>query len=115
MNKILLATVVSVSFCAVKATPVNDAHDQIAKIVSEIQRADYEGDRAGMRRGYDALKAFLEDGELASRVRYWRGFALWRRAINGFNDKVDLKELEQDLKTALDEFKAAMDKDPQFV
>ena len=68
-----------------------------------------------MQRGYDALKPFLEDKEFASRIRYWRGFAQWRRAINGFNDSVDPKELEQNLKTALDEFKIAMEKDPTFV
>ena len=68
-----------------------------------------------MQKGYDDLKPFLEDEELASRIRYWRGFAQWRRAINGFNDSVDPKELEQDLKTALDELKIAMEKDPTFV
>jgi hypothetical protein len=29
---------------------------------------------------------------------------MWRRAINGFNDSVDRKDLEQDLKDALSEF-----------
>src|SRR5207244_9055782 len=57
----------------------------------------------------------LEDKELTARIRYWRGFAQWRRAINGFNDSVDREELDQDLKTALDEFKIAMEKDPAFV
>jgi hypothetical protein len=68
-----------------------------------------------MQRGYDDLKRFLEHQELISRIRYWRGFAQWRRAINGFNDSVDPNELEQDLKTALDEFKIAMEKDHTFV
>ncbi len=40
---------------------------------------------------------------------------MWRRAINGFNDPVDQKELEQDLTQALDEFKEAMAKEPGFV
>jgi len=97
------------------ATPANDAPEQAARIVAQIQRADYEGDRAAMQRGYDALKPFLEDQKLASRIRYWRGFAQWRRAINGFNDAVDPKELARDLKTALDEFKAAIELDPKFV
>src|SRR5262249_55979531 len=42
-------------------------------------------------------------------------FAQWRRAINGFNDKVDPKELEQNLKDAIVEFNAAREEDPQFV
>ena len=107
---------VSVSLAA--ATLPNDARDdraQAARIVAQIQRADYEGDRAAMQRGYDDLKPFMEDQNLASRIRYWRGFAQWRRAINGFNDEVDRKELEKDLNTALDEFKVATEKNPAFV
>ena len=68
-----------------------------------------------MQKGYDDLNSFVEDKQLASRIRYWRGFAQWRRAINGFNDSVDPKKLEQDLKAALDEFKIATEKDPTFV
>ena len=39
---------------------------------------------------------------------------MWRRAINGFNDAVDPKELEQDLKKALDEFDKVTTKEPGF-
>jgi hypothetical protein len=115
MNRILIATLIFVSLTTAKATPLNEPHDQIAAIASQILRADYEGDQAAMQRGFDDLKPFLEEKDLASRVRYWRGFAQWRRAINGFNDNVDPKELEQDLKTAIDEFKAATELDPKFV
>ena len=103
------------AFFLLQTTRANDAREQAARIVAQIQRADYEGDRAAMQRGYDELKPFMEDQKLASRIRYWRGFAQWRRAINGFNDAVDPKELEQNLNTALDEFKIAMEKDPTFV
>jgi hypothetical protein len=96
-------------------TGADDSAKQLAPIVAQIQHADYEGDRAAMQKGYDDLKPFLRDEKLASRIRYWRGFAQWRRAINGFNDSVDPKELEQDLKTACDEFKIAMEKDHTFI
>ena len=109
----LVATFVSLS--VTQATPANDTGEQAARIVARIQRADYEGDRTAMQRGYDDLKPFSEEKDIASRIRYWRGFAQWRQAINGFNDSVDPKELEQDLKTALDEFKIALGKDPTFV
>lgn len=112
--KLITATIVAALSCA-GATSNENIREQASGIISEIQRADYEGDRATMQRGYDDLKPFSEDKELASRIRYWRGFAQWRRAINGFNDSVDPKELEQDLNTALDEFKIAMEKDPTFV
>ena len=109
----LVATFISLSVIGTARS--NDTVKQIARIVAQIQHADYAGDRAAMQKGCDDLKPFLEDKELASRIRYWRGFAQRRRAINGFNDSVDPKELGQDLKTALDEFKIAMEKDPTFV
>ena len=111
----LLTALIFVSLSLTQTMRGNDAREQVTRIVAQIQRADYEGDQAVMQRGYDDLKPFLEDKEFASRIRYWRGFAQWRRAINGFNDAVDPKELEQNLKTALDEFKIAMEKDPAFV
>jgi len=115
MNTKILTALVFVSASVAAATPANDAREQAARIVAQIQRADYEGDRAAMQRGCDDLRPFIEDQKLASRIRYWRGFAQWRRAINGFNDAIDPKELARDLNAALDEFKAAMELDPKFV
>jgi hypothetical protein len=94
------------------AQPTREA---VTKIVVQIQRADYEGDRAALKRLYGELTPFVEDKELASRVRYWRGFALWRRAVNGFNDSVDPKEQEADLTLAVDEFNKAAASDPGFL
>ena len=104
-----------VSLSLIGITCADDTVQEVAQIVKQIQHADYAGDQAAMQKGYDDLDRFVEDKQLASRVRYWRGFAQWRRAINGFNDSVDPKELEQDLKAALDEFKIATEKDPTFV
>jgi hypothetical protein len=115
MNTKFVIALIFIALSFAVATPANNAREQAAYIVAQIQRADYEGDRAAMQRGYDELTPFVEDQKLASRVRYWRGFAQWRRAINGFNDAVDPKDLEKDLNTALDEFKIAMEKDPTFV
>jgi hypothetical protein len=115
MNSKFLSALILVALSFIAATPANDAREQAARIVAQIQRADYEGDRTAMQRGYDELKPFIEDQKLASRILYWRGFAQWRRAINGFNDAVDPKELEQNLNIALDEFKIAMAKDPAAV
>jgi hypothetical protein len=109
----LVATFVWLS--SIHTTRANDTAKQVVPIVAQIQHADYAGDQSAMKKGYDDLKPFLENEELASRIRYWRGFAQWRRAINAFNDSVDPKELEQHLKTALDEFNIAMEKDPTFV
>lgn len=78
-----------------------------AAIVKQIQRADYEGDRVALRHLYEDLGLFVEDKAVGSRIRYWRGFALWRRALNGFNDSADRSDLEQDLTLALGEFERA--------
>lgn len=85
------------------------------EIVERIRRADYEGDRATLQRLFEELAPFAETGDLASRVRYWRGFALWRKVLNGFNDSVDPKELEQDATRAVSEFEQAFTRDPAFV
>src|SRR5437667_2285559 len=111
----LLTALIFVSLSLTQTMRGNDAREQVTRIVAQIQRADYEGNQVVMQKGYDDLEPFLEDTELASRIRYWRGFAQWRRAINGFNDSVDPKELEQNLNTAIEEFKITMEKDPTFV
>jgi len=104
------------SLMTAPATPAADqSREQIVKIVSQIQRADYEGDRAALKRLHEELTPFVKNKELVARIQYWRGFALWRRAINGFNDAVDGAELREDLKQAVDEFNEAATEDPAFV
>jgi len=92
-----------------------DIRKRAAAIISEIQRADYEGDRVTLKKSCDALAPLLDNETLVSRIHYWRGFALWRSAINGFNDAVNPQELEHDLRRAVEEFKAALRHDQGFV
>jgi len=94
---------------------VEPSRDSIIRIVTQIQRADYEGDRPALKRLHDELTPIPEDNRLASRVLYWRGFALWRRAINGFNESPTPTDLEEDLKQAVTDFKGAIARDPAFV
>lgn len=116
MHRTLLLAILSFAFAASAVSTAEDVREQVRPIVTQIQRADYEGDRATLREGFDALAPFAHDAELGSRIRYWRGFALWRSAINGFNDNVDPQELDRDLRGAIDEFKAAREKeDHSFV
>jgi len=91
------------------------SRDRVTEVVTAIQRSDYEGNRKALKEQYEQLTPFLEDKELASRVRYWRGFDLWRDAINGFNESADAAELERLLMKAVDEFKAALAVDAAFV
>ena len=91
------------------------SRDSIIHIVTQIQRADYEGDRPSLKRLHDELTPIPEDNRLASRVLYWRGFALWRRAINGFNESPTPNDLEEDLAQSVTDFKDAIARDPAFV
>ena len=91
------------------------SRDSIIAIVTQIQKADYEGDRPALKRLHDELAPIPEDNKLASRVLYWRGFALWRRAINGFNESPTPTDLEADLTQAVTDFKDAIARDPAFV
>jgi len=100
------------------AQPRVNAREAAAGIVARIQRADYEGDRATLQRLYDELtplRAADDDRQLTSRIRYWQGFALWRRAINGFSDSAPPPELERDLQLATAEFEEALKIDADFV
>jgi uncharacterized protein YciI len=100
---------------AVGRTSLDLSRDSIIHIVTQIQRADYEGDRPSLKRLHDELTPIPEDSKLASRVLYWRGFALWRRAINGFNESPTPKDLEDDLTQSVTDFKDAIARDPAFV
>ena len=112
LAKYLSATAVTM---AEPASAVDASREQVVRIVAQIRRADYEGDRAALKRLYSDLTPIPEDKKLASRMLYWRGFALWRRAANGFNDTSDPKEIGEDLEQAINEFNDAIGKDPGFV
>ena len=100
---------------ALKGESTDPARERVVKIVVQIQRADYEGDRTALNQLYEQLVPFVDEPELASRVRYWRGFAKWRRAINGFGETPTPKDLSEDLTEAESEFDAALQRDPGFV
>lgn len=96
-------------------TGPEQSRDSIIRTVTQIQRADYEGDRPALKRLHDDLTPIPADNKLASRVLYWRGFALWRRAINGFNDSPTPTDLEADLTQAVADFKDSIARDPAWV
>jgi hypothetical protein len=110
----VVATLV-MSATSALAAPPKRPRETVVRVVAQIQKADYEGDRVALQHLYAELEPFTEDEKLASRVRYWRGFALWRRAINGFNESADPKDLERDLAQAIAEFKEAAARDSGFV
>ena len=93
----------------------NPARDSLIRIVEQIKRADYEGDRVALKRLHGELTPRPDNRMLASRGLYWRGFALWRRAINGFNESPSPQDLEEDLNNAIADFNDSLAHDPAFV
>jgi tetratricopeptide (TPR) repeat protein len=91
------------------------ARQTATAIIAKIQRADYEADYAALNKLFDDLVPLVDEPSIASRVRYWRGFAKWRRAINGFNETPTPTDLAADLTEAESEFDAAIERDPSFV
>jgi hypothetical protein len=91
------------------------SRDLVIGIVEKIRRADYEGDRDALNRLYEQLVPYVDEPDLASRVRYWRGFAKWRRGINGINETPTPQDLAEDLTEGESEFYAALQRDPSFV
>jgi hypothetical protein len=91
------------------------SQEGILRIVAGIQRADYEGNRPALASLYEELGPFLDGGRIVSRVLYWRGFAMWRRALNGFNDGALPRDLEDDLTRCTADFRSALTRDPDFV
>jgi uncharacterized protein YciI len=112
---IFVLSVAAHELYAADKTSLELSRDSVIHIVTQIQRADYEGDRPALKRLHDELTPIPEDKKLASQVLYWRGFALWRRAINGFNETPTPKDLEEDLTQAVTDFKDAIARDPAFV
>ncbi len=111
----ILAVLLLSAGAAIGAPVKKPERARVIQIVAQIQRADYEGDRAALQRLYEGLNPYVGDKEISSRIHYWRGFALWRKALNGFNDSVDPQELEQELKQAVEEFDKSAAADAGFV
>jgi hypothetical protein len=83
-------------------------------VITRIQRADYEGNRPELRRLLHELTPGGGNRQFSARVHYWRGFALWRRALNGFNEMADPEDLAADLEAAVREFEQSYALDGGF-
>src|SRR3954471_1930583 len=113
--KIVYVLLLTVSgLAADQPRDVNEAAVAARRIVPHIQRADYQDNRAALKTLHDDLRPYAADKQIGTRVLYWQGFALWRGALNCFNDAVDYKEIEQDLRGAVADFEAAYGRDPNF-
>jgi hypothetical protein len=113
-----VVTIGGIAILAVFAGPARAAEaprSRVAALVEKIRHADYAGDRPALKQLREELAPFASDPQMGSRVLYWRGFALWRRAFNGFNENPWPSDLEDDLAGAIVDFDGALARDPRFV
>jgi hypothetical protein len=87
---------------------------KLAALVAEVRSADYRGDRAALAR-LDANLGELDDAALADYRDYWRGFARWRRALNGFNETPTPTDLTSDLESAVAHFRSSLERRPDWI
>src|SRR5262249_45278070 len=81
--------------------------ERLTELVAAVRSADYRGDRVALARLDDELGR-LDAGRLKDYREYWRGFALWRRVLNGFSVKPAPDDLAADVEKALARFKSAL-------
>ena len=111
---LLVAAIAGLLVAGLAARSAERERQTMSEIVGRIRKADYEGDRKALASLAGEMAPYSEKGALASRARYWRGFALWRRALNGFNETdSDPKDLQRDLMAAIRDFTEAA-KDPRL-
>ncbi|HZW88950.1 MAG TPA: hypothetical protein VFF12_07720 [Myxococcaceae bacterium] len=97
------------------ATHPPSTEDRLVQLVEQIRQADYAGDRQALSDLHAQLAAAPTGTAPKSLVRYWQGFALWRRAINGFNETPAPTDLDADALAAGNDFEAALGEDPKLV
>ena len=109
----VLAAILLTAACAGPCAELK-CETQLAELVAAVRSADYRGDRPALDR-LDAALAKVPPSPLDDYRAYWRGFARWRRAMNGFNETPTPDDLESDLQAAVGHFRAAMDKRPDWI
>ena len=114
MHMLVAAGMAAALVATAKGTDTDAEPARLRGLVREVQAADYRGERAELRRLASALDGIREPG-LAAPASYWKGFALWRRAINGFNETPVPSDLRADLEAAVASFRTALDRQPGWI
>ena len=57
----------------------------------------------------------VDGGSFGEYREYWKGFALWRRALNGFNETPTPSDLAEDLEKAIVHFRRSLDLRPNWI
>jgi hypothetical protein len=109
----LAALMVAMAFLGADPASSKDA-PRLSQLAGAILTADYRGERPRLRELATALQG-VKAPELAAYRDYWRGFALWRRAINGFNETPNPPDLRDDLREAVVSFRASLAHQPGWI
>jgi hypothetical protein len=115
LRHIFLAALLLAHVCANSTPRAPSSEERLLQLVEQIRQADYAGDRQALRDLHATLAAAPRGTTPKSLVLYWQGFAHWRRAINGFNEKPAPGDLAADVDAAASEFEAALKEDPKLV
>src|SRR5690348_162972 len=114
MTLLAWALMLAVAAPAASPSPAPEAAVRLGELARAVMSADYRGDRAELARLEGELGR-LGDGPLSEYRDYWRGFALWRRAMNGFNETPTPGDLTPDLEKALSRFQASLARRPDWM
>ncbi len=106
-------TMMALMFVSPGADPPRD-ESSLSRLASDIRSADYRGQREELRRLASALDD-VKDPKLAAYRDYWKGFALWRRALNGFNEPPTPGDLRDDLRGAVASFRKSLERQPDWI
>lgn len=109
----LFAWALAVSAVAAPAA-TQCAEEKLAALVAEVRSADYRGDRPALAR-LDAILGDLGGRPLGEYRDYWRGFARWRRALNGFNETPTPPDIADDLDKAIAHFRKSLAQRPDWI
>jgi len=101
--------------CATSTPRAPSSEEHVLQLVEKIRQADYAGDRQSLRALHAQLVSAPTGSSPRALVLYWRGFALWRRAINGFNETPTPDDLGADANAAAAEFEASLQENPKLV
>ena len=105
----LTIAVVSLSGCATvgpsrELGPCAQTACDLSKLAKEISTADYRGQSDYLRLLASKSLSYLESTPEGNIARYWRGFALWREALNRLNGGASRESVDSVLSAAIAEF-----------
>jgi hypothetical protein len=108
-----LAAVAAAASAFVAPRAASKSEARLGELAAAVLSADYRGDRPELAR-LEAELGRLDAGRLNDYRDYWRGFALWRRAMNGFNETPTPTDLDADVVKALERFQTALARHPDW-